>query len=46
MAAVILDLVAHGGELAVSAGGVVSRVEHQENSALLQQLAELIVTPI
>src|SRR6266540_2061165 len=34
------DLIAHGGELAVSAGGIVARIEDQRHRPVLQQVAE------
>jgi hypothetical protein len=37
-----LDLIAHGGELAVSAGCVVARVKNQKNPGLPEQLVKLV----
>jgi hypothetical protein len=37
-----IDLIAHGGELAISARGIVSWIEHQENPGLLQQRLQAI----
>src|SRR6266496_15130 len=36
------DLIAHGGELAVSAGGIVARIEDQRHRPVLQQVAERV----
>jgi hypothetical protein len=41
-----LDLIAHGGELAVSAGSVVPRIEHEEDPGFAEQPAELIGLPV
>src|SRR6266566_4593506 len=38
----LLDLIAHGGELTVSAGGIVARIEHQRDRAVLQEIAECV----
>ncbi|PYO72147.1 MAG: hypothetical protein DMD64_12250 [Gemmatimonadetes bacterium] len=35
-------LIAHGGELAVSAGGIVARIKHERDRALLQEIVERI----
>src|SRR6267378_3424242 len=37
-----VDLIAHGGELAVSAGGIVARIEHQRDRPVLQEIAECV----
>jgi hypothetical protein len=38
----VADLVAHGGELPVSAGGVVARIEDQQGPTLREDQAEPI----
>src|SRR6266550_1762405 len=38
----LLDLIAHGGELAVSAGRIVARIEHQRDRPVLQEIAECV----
>src|SRR6266550_997165 len=38
----LVDLIAHGGELAVSAGGIVARIEHQRDRPVLQEIAECV----
>src|SRR5689334_8040586 len=40
------DLIAHGGELAVSAGRVVARIEHQCHRSKLQQIGQRVGLPI
>src|SRR6267378_3335570 len=40
------DLIAHGGELAVSAGSIVARIENQRYRPVLQQVAERIVLAV
>jgi len=37
-----LNLIAHGGELAVSARGIVSGIKHQQDPGFLEQLPKLI----
>jgi hypothetical protein len=37
-----LNLIAHGGELAVSARGVVARIKHKQDPGFLEQLPKLI----
>ena len=37
-----LNLIAHGGELAVSARGVVTGIKHKQDPGLLEQLPKLI----
>ena len=37
-----LNLIAHGGELAVSAGGVVAGIKHKQDPGFLKQLPKLI----
>src|SRR6266487_1172953 len=40
------DLIAHGGELAVSAGRVVARIEHQRDRTMLQEIAQRVRLPV
>src|SRR6266699_499424 len=40
------DLIAHGGELAVSAGRVVARIEHQRDRTMLQEIAQRLRLPV
>jgi len=43
---VALNLIAHGGELAVSAGGVVARIKNEENTRSLQQVTQSVALPV
>src|SRR6266576_1048411 len=40
------DLIAHGGELAVSAGGVVAGIEHQRDRPVLQEIGERVAAAV
>src|SRR6267378_1193966 len=38
----LFDLIAHGGELAVSAGSIVARIEHQRDRSAFQEIGERV----